>query len=94
MRETEHRSARAGPSRRNLLTAGALAVAAAGCGSGTSGRGAGNAPERPHIRVGAVQSVTASGLYLAVQRLQRIADEMKTFGMIAHPLDVTGMLAT
>jgi NitT/TauT family transport system substrate-binding protein len=56
----------AGLSRRGLLTAGALAVVAAGCGTG-SGLVSGGV-EKPDLRVGVVQSVTGAGLYLAAQK--------------------------
>jgi NitT/TauT family transport system substrate-binding protein len=68
MRDIEQNVAPApGLSRRGLLTAGALAVVAAGCSSGASTSAPASDLEKTHLRVGAVQSVTASGLYLADQ---------------------------
>jgi NitT/TauT family transport system substrate-binding protein len=60
--------AAAGLSRRGLLTAGALAVVTAGCGTGSGLVSGGSRVEKPDLRVGAVQSVTAAGLYLAAQK--------------------------
>lgn len=59
----------AGMSRRGLLLTAALAVVATGCSSG----GTSSAPSQPSlekktVKVGAVQSVTAAGLYLAAQQ--------------------------
>lgn len=54
-----------GISRRSLLAAGALVLAGAGCASVSSVSTSGI--ERPHLRVGAIEAVTATGLYLAQQ---------------------------
>lgn len=55
-----------GLSRRGVLLGGTLALLNAGCGSR---RAAADAKvEKPDLTVGAVQSTTAAGLYLAVQR--------------------------
>jgi NitT/TauT family transport system substrate-binding protein len=56
-----------GIGRRGFLTAGAaLALASAGCASRSSAVQTGI--EKPHLTVGAIQAVTASGLYLAQQQ--------------------------
>lgn len=47
--------------------------------------------------MGAIQSVTAAGLYIAQQRgavrLQRVADLMQRFGLIKQRLNVASMIA-
>jgi NitT/TauT family transport system substrate-binding protein len=52
-------------SRRGVLTGGALVLLAAGCASGQTATDAG--VEKPVLVVGAIQSTTAAGLYLAAQ---------------------------
>jgi len=66
MPDTTHDELAPGMSRRGLLTVGALVLAGAGCASVPSVSRSGI--ERPHLRVGAIEAVTATGLYLAQQR--------------------------
>jgi NitT/TauT family transport system substrate-binding protein len=54
------------PSRRSVLVTGALALAGAGCSSGPAP--ARSALEKPDLVVGAIQAVTAAGLYVAQQQ--------------------------
>jgi NitT/TauT family transport system substrate-binding protein len=90
----------AGLSRRGLLTAGALAAitAAAGCDTWNAPAASVRDLEKPDLRVGAVQSVTAAGLYLAAEKgffasrgLQVSVEPIQTGGK-AVPLLLNGSL--
>src|SRR5579875_1598925 len=62
------------PSRRAMLTGGAAVLAVAGCGGTSTTPSATGSPapaaklEKRSLTIGAIQSVTASGLYIAAQR--------------------------